>query len=176
MTALYLIVLVFVLTAAYGAASAAPWLPTKPRERRNLVAQLPMRGDETVYDLGCGDGTLLFALAAAHPGITAVGYDVALLPLCIGWARKLLSPRRYRKVHLRFGDLFRANIADADLVIIFLMSKAYPKLMEKFRRELPPHARIAVEAWPLPGVPASKTIEGDGLLPVYIYEGKACKS
>lgn len=176
MTALYVIGLAFVLSAAYGALSAAPWLPTRARERRNLVAKLPMNGTETVYDLGCGDGSLLFALADAHPSIRAVGYDVALFPLLLGWTRKLLSPRRYRRVSLRFGDLFLSSIRDADLVLIFLMSKAYPRLIDKFQAELKPDARVAVEAWPLPRTNCASTIEGDGLLPVYIYEGKAFRT
>lgn len=177
---LYLIVLAFALTSAYGAISAAPWVPTKAKERCNFLDQLPLKGDEKVYDLGCGTGSLLFAVAERYPGVTAIGYDVSLLPLCIGWVKKFVARVQgghkgspYANVHLKWRNLFTADIHDADLVFIFLMPKAYAKLAAKFSQELPLQARVAVEAWPIPAKPIQETISGQQLLPVYIYAGTA---
>lgn len=175
MEVLYGIVFIFVLTAAYGAYSAAPWVPTKSAERRHLVANLQLKGNETVYDLGCGDGSLLFNLVDAYPGVRVIGYEVALLPLMLGWVKKIIFFQRYRRVSLRFGNLFKAKISDADLVFVFLMAKVYPKLIHKFRQELAPEALVAVEAWPLPGVVPSSVIADDGLLSVYIYKAGSLK-
>lgn len=169
--ALYGLVLLLVVTTAYGAWSAAPWVPTKPRERRYLLDNLPLTGTERVYDLGCGNGSLLFAVVDRYPNVIAVGYEVSLLLLLVGWAKKALSPRRYRRVQLQWRNLFTADIHDADLVFVFLMPKAYAKLTAKFRRELPATARVAVEAWPLPGITAKTILSYEGMMTVYIYEG-----
>lgn len=167
---LFLIVFILILTAAIAGISAAPWLPTKPSQRKRLLDRLPLRGNETVYDLGCGDGSLLFALAKKYPGVRAVGVDISILPLMIGLGRKACRP--YPNVRLRFANLFTTDVRDADVVFIFLLSKAYPRLKAKFAAELRDNARVVVEAWPLPDLTPAETLRDDGQLPVYIYEGK----
>lgn len=165
---LFFIAFAFIVTAAVAGVSAAPWLPTKPSQRRKLLERLPMRGDERVVDLGCGDGSLLFAITKKYPDIRALGVDISLLPLAIGWIRKIMSRS---KVHLRFANLFTTNVRDADVVFIFLLSKAYPRLKAKFATELRDDARVIVEAWPLPDLEPTDTLRDEDQLPVYIYEG-----
>lgn len=172
---LFSILLIFVVTAAIAGISAAPWLPTKPSQRRRLLERLPLKGDEIIYDLGCGDGSLLFAVARKYPNIRAIGVDISLLPLIIGWIRKFVGNhkrRPYTNVRLRFANLFTVDVCDADVVFIFLLAKAYPRLKTKFAKKLRDDARVIVEAWPFPDLEAAATIREEGLLPVYIYEGK----
>ncbi|HCC83647.1 TPA: hypothetical protein DEP96_02240 [Candidatus Uhrbacteria bacterium] len=175
---LFLILLAIVISAAYAGYSAAPWVPTKPAQRQLVLDNLKfpssyggVRGGLTVVDLGCGDGAWLFAFAAKYPSITAIGYDISLLPLVIGQLRKLLSFKKFAHVHLRFGNLWRADISQADVVLIFLMRKIYPRLITKLSA-IPPHALVAIEAWPLPNLTPIQTITGPNLLPVYIYRGE----
>lgn len=169
---LFLIFMALLISAAIAGVSAAPWLPTKPSQRRKLLEQLPLTGNERIYDLGCGDGSLLFAIARKHPGVRAIGADISLLPLAIGAVRKLFGGSAYRNVRLRLANLFTTDVRDADVVFIFLLSKAYPRLKIKFAKELRDSARVVVEAWPLPDIEPLTTIRAEGLLPVYIYEGK----
>ncbi len=171
----FLIFMALLISAAVAGVSAAPWLPTKPSQRRKLLEQLPLKGNEKIYDLGCGDGSLLFAIAKKHPGIRAIGADISLLPLAIGWIRRFVGSHKgspYANVRLRFANLFTVDVHDADVVFIFLLSKAYPRLKTKFAKELRDDARVVVEAWPLPDMEPASTIRAEGLLPVYIYSGK----
>lgn len=172
-TALYVILFVIILSAAIAGASAAPWLPTKAKDRDHVLDGLALKGNETIVDLGCGDGAMLFTIAKRHPGTHCIGYDISLLPLVLGWIRKMFGG--YRNVHIRFGNLFTAPVENADVVFVFLLSKAYPRLISKFQRELHNHARIVVEAWPLPHCTPVQTLKAEGRLPVYIYEGGSCK-
>lgn len=174
----FLIFMALLISAAIAGISAAPWLPTKPSQRRKLLEQLPLKGTERVYDLGCGDGSLLFAIARKYPGVHAVGVDISILPMMIGWTRRIFTgigrdkSRPYTNVRLHLANLFTTDVRDADVVFIFLLSKAYPRLKTKFAKELRDDARVVVEAWPLPDVEPTSTIRAEGLLPVYIYEGK----
>ena len=59
----YIIGFLIILTFAIGAASAAPWLPTKNKQRQALTKIIPLKKGDVVYDLGCGDGVVLFDLA-----------------------------------------------------------------------------------------------------------------
>ena len=173
MTIVYIVIFVVVLSAAVAGVSAAPWLPTKAKDRKHVLDALPLRGDETIYDLGCGDGAMLFAIAKKYPDVRCIGYDISFLPLTIGWIRKVVGG--YRNVSIRFGNLFKTPVNDADIVFIFLLSKAYPRLITKFARELRDEAKIIVEAWALPDRKPLQTLKSEGRLPVYIYEGRSCK-
>ncbi|MFA5947186.1 MAG: methyltransferase [Patescibacteria group bacterium] len=172
---LQIIVLAIVISAAIAGVSAAPWLPTKPRDRAHLLNHLKLTPGQKVVDLGCGDGSMLFAVARKFPEVVCVGYDISLLPLFFGWARKLLYFKKYRHVHIRFGNLFKQSVEDADLVFIFLLSKSYPKLVELLKRDIKDEAQVVVEAWPFPNTTPLKTLKEDKLLSIFLYTGKSLR-
>lgn len=169
---LSVIAIAFLATYAYGTVSAAPWLPTKGPQIKQLTNLFPVTGSEIVYDLGCGTGGLLFELAKKYPNATFIGYDISLLPLCWGWMRKLFGGSKYKNVRLYWGNFFTKNISDANIVFVFLLSHAYKKLMFKFASELSDDATVIVEAWPFSDLKSERTVTDEGLLPVYFYSGK----
>lgn len=178
---LFFILFVIIGTMAWGSILAAPWVPTLSAQRKLLVDNLDLsaldprlRGDNgmmTIYDLGCGSGSILFEFADRYPNAKCIGYDVALFPLFIGLIVKLRHPIKYKNVSLRFGNFFKKHFADADVVVAFLMQKAYPKFIATLKRELKPNALIAIEAWPLPEIEPVQTIRGEKLVPWYVYRG-----
>ena len=115
---------------------------------------------------------MLFDIARRRPDVRAVGYDISLFPLLIGWVRKLAGGKRYRNVSLRFADLFRADISRADVVFVFLLPKSYPRLLTKLSAEAKDAAIIVVEAWPFDGLAPVRAVRAQGLLPMYYYEGR----
>ncbi len=171
----WILVALILFSAAWGCLSAAPWVPTRAKQRDQLFKHIRLGSSDVIIDLGCGTGTLLFAAVRVYPGVIARGYEVSVLPLVMGLIHKFSAFTHYRNVSLRFGDLFQAPIADADVVVIFLLSSCYPKLIEKLKRELKPTARVIVEAWPLPNIEPMQTIREDGLLPIFVYEAKAIR-
>lgn len=171
-TVLWIIFLIVLCSAAIAGWSAAPWLPTLPSQRRHLLANLKLIDGQRVVDLGCGDGSMLFAVARLNPEVICVGYEISLLPLFIAWTRKLMFYKTYRNVHIRFGNLFKQDVRSADIVFIFLLSRCYPKLLTELKGKISPAAKVIVEAWPLPGIEPVETLKAEGLLPVYIYTGE----
>ncbi len=178
-TILFIIVFLLLASFAWGSLLAAPWVPTLKAQRDLLIEHLDvhsldprMRGDDgilTIYDLGCGSGSMLFAFAEKYPTARCIGYDVSLLPLAIGLFRKLRSPKKYRNVSLRFGNFFTKHFSDANLIVAFLMQKAYKKFIAKLSTELQSETLVAIEAWPLPNRTPAQTIQGEKLVPWYIY-------
>ena len=122
-----------------------------------------------VVDLGCGDGAFLFAAAQHFPNVDFTGYDISFLPLAIAYLRKLLGWKRYRNVHIRFGNLFAQDISTYDVVFAFLLSKCYPRLKQKLAREMKPNALAVFEAWALDGVTSARTVNHPGVLPIFFY-------
>lgn len=166
---LFFIFFILIATMAWGAMLAAPWVPTLSAQRKLLVDNLIIAPTSTIYDLGCGSGSILFEFADRYPNATCIGYDVALFPLFLGWMTKYRHPKRYKNVSLKFGNFFNRPFTDADVVVAFLMQKAYPKFIATLTRNLKPTALVAIEAWPLPQMTPIQTIEGEKLLSWYIY-------
>lgn len=173
---LFIVAFVLVATLALGAVSSAPWLPTRKKERDMIIAALPMKPGTVVYDLGCGDGAMLFALADAFPGIRAYGYEIALPPLIAGWIRCALGGAKYRNVHMYFRDFFGKDFSDADVLFVFSTPRMLERVRELLVRSVRDDALVIIEAWPFSGIPYERKLGGsDGVLPVYVYSGKAVR-
>lgn len=164
-------------TMMLGGVSAASWVPTKKDQRERLLEHVSIKSGAKVYDLGCGNGAVLFAMADRYPGIRAVGYEIAVLPLAFGLARKFASGSAYRGVSLCWRDFFGRDLSDADAVFVFLLPRSHARVASKLARELRDDAVVIVEAWPLPGAVLERTIQGDErLLPMYVYSGAGLRA
>ncbi len=154
-------------SAAIAGLSAAPWLPTRKGEIELLKEALGDIDGKTVYDLGCGDGRILFSLANDFPDATLIGIELSIAPFLYAVTRKYLG--RYKNVSIRYGNFFRHDLSNADIIITFLLEKAYPKLLKKFDTELKSGAQIFVEAWPYQDRKPNHVFEKPGRLKIFEY-------
>lgn len=176
-TAVFAVSYVLLGTLALGGMSAAPWVRTRKRLREFIAAKVDFKDGDVVYDLGCGDGAVLFSIADRRPGIRSIGYEIALLPYAIGLVTKALGGGKYRNVAIRCRDFFGKDLSDADGVFIFLLEESYPRVMKKLAKELRDDAQVVVAAWPFPGVAAERTERAaEDVLPVYFYRGSALRA
>jgi len=164
---LYLLVFLILATAAYGAYSAAPFLPTRKGDVGRMIDLAQIKPGERVYDLGSGDGRLVFA--AAKKGAEAIGIEIFILPYLYSW---VISWGR-KNAKILFGDLFNYDIRGADVVFIFLLNKSYGRLVEKFSKELKPGTRVIVGCWEIEEWKdklARKDKPSENVLPIYTYK------
>ena len=161
----YLLGFMILATAAYGAWSSAPYLPTKKRDVERMMKLADIKPGERVYDLGCGDGRLVFASAKA--GAEAIGVEVFILPYLYARIKCLW----HKGARILFGDFYNYDLRGADVVFIFLMGKAYDKLAKKLESELKTGSRVIVYCWPIDAfrdkLAASDRSDKD--LPIYLY-------
>lgn len=133
------------------------WIPTQPEFIEGFFELAPMLPSDTVYDLGCGDGRLLFAALEKGAG-RAVGIDID--PERIISAREEARKRNLEdKVTFLEGDVLEANLADASVVFCYLISAASAVLRPKFEAELKPGTRVVMESFPVPGWRPVRTFE-----------------
>lgn len=170
MWVLFFVLWLILCSAAIAGISAAPWVPTRKRELAHLT-KIPFQKNGTVIDLGCGSGTVLFALAQLRPDLRLIGYEISLLPLFLAYARKYTHRARYKQVSIRFGNLFHQDLSQADGLIIFLLERTYQKLLSRLVDRLKDDCLLVVEAWEFPGLTPEETLEQEQALPLYLYRG-----
>ena len=90
--------------ADYAANSAAQQIWA-----RELIAQLHLRGDEHVLDVGCGDGKVTAELARAVPKGSVIGIDAS--PEMIRFARKTFPPGKHPNLEFQVMDARNIRLA-----------------------------------------------------------------
>jgi len=87
---------------AWNAADYAVNSAVQQTWARELIAQLQLRGDEYVLDVGCGDGKVSAEIAQAVPRGSVVGVDAS--PQMIEFARKTFPPGKIPNLEFHVMD------------------------------------------------------------------------
>jgi len=118
----------------------SPWVPNFPSRIRRALAMVEVCPGEVVYDLGAGDGRVLL-IAAGDFAAVAVGIEIEPVHCAVIWLRALLSGLRSR-VTIHCGDFYKASLADADVVFVYLTSGQMGRLRGHLERHSQPGARV----------------------------------
>jgi SAM-dependent methyltransferase len=111
--------------------------------------------EDTVYDLGSGDGRILIA-AARDRGARAVGIEID--PELVESSREtILSAGVADRVQVRRGDLFKQDLRPATVITLYLRPYTNVQLRPQFDR-LRPGTRIVSHMFSMPGAKPAKTI------------------
>ena len=131
------------------------FIPTPPEDIEGFFDLAPLSPSDVVYDLGSGDGRLLFAALERGAG-RAVGVELdheRVLQARLSAKSKGVEDR----VTIVEGDVLEVGIADATVVLCYLISAASAALKPKFESELKAGSRVVMETFPVPGWKAAET-------------------
>ena len=117
-----------------------PYLPTTESAVQAMLKLAGVKSTDIVYDLGCGDGRIVIA-AAKDFGAHGVGIDLnpERIQEAKANAKKAGVEDRVRFVE---GDLFTADIHDATVVTLFLLTSVNQRLRPKLQADLKPGTRV----------------------------------
>jgi hypothetical protein len=94
------------------------WVPTPDEVVQRMLRMAKVTAQDTVYDLGAGDGKI--AIAAGKIGATSVGIeynpDMAKLAQCYVQAENLAG-----KTRIIQGDVFKEDFSKASVVTMYLL-------------------------------------------------------
>src|SRR5918993_386781 len=147
------------------AQSLAPFVPSPPEVVDRMLTLAGVTPQDVVYDLGCGDGRIPIAAAKKY-GARGVGLDID--PRRIEEARA--NARAAGVEHLvefRLEDVMTADVSQASVVTLYLLSSSNAKLRPMLTKTLRPGARIVSHAfsmgaeWPADTVDHFVTSAGD---------------
>lgn len=133
-----------------------PFVPTPWVILDEMLRLAEIRPDDTVYDLGSGDGRLVIAAAERHG---ARGVGVERHPDLVVYSRSLAETRGVaNRVRFVEGDVLQASVRDATVVMMYLLPRLVVQLVPKLRAELPVGARIISHDYPLEPWRPDKTL------------------
>ena len=131
--------------ARQQAASLAPYVPTPYHVVNRMLDLANVTKDDVVYDLGCGDGRIVIT-AAERYGARGVGIDYD--PERIAEARANAERRGVQDlVTFIEQDAMQADVSEATVVTLYLLSSSNRKLRPILTRQLRPGSRIVSHAF-----------------------------
>ena len=148
----------------------APYVSSPLRVVDRMLELAHIKPGETVYDLGSGDGRVLIAAAEKYKA-HAVGIEISpkLVAEASAHIDKLGLADQARVIQ---GDMLKADLSRADVVIIYLVTSLNEKLRPRLEKFLKAGARVISHDYAVPGwKPArvEKTADRHTHL-IYVYE------
>ncbi len=140
----------------------APYLPTLSKHVETALQLADLKKDQTLLELGCGDGKVV--VAAAKQGFNVVGYELNPILAGLAWLRT----RRYRKqVTIIWGDFWKKDWPNAEVIFVFLLPKYMEKLSETIAKYEYRPIKLVSFAFEIKTKKPSKTQDG-----LFVYEYK----
>lgn len=150
--AITLSLLLFLLSMIWPPDSPwSPWWRTNGKVAQAMLKLANVTKRDIIYDLGCGDGTLLLN-AAKLKGARGVGVEIDPSRVLIAQIRLLLGGVS-GLVTIKRKDLFSENISQASIVVVYLVPKTLRRLESKFSKELKPGTKVISYVYPIDYLP-----------------------
>jgi cyclopropane fatty-acyl-phospholipid synthase-like methyltransferase len=122
-----------------------------------MLALSKIKVAERVYDLGCGDGRLVFA--AAKHGAIAIGYEMSIPAYLLAKSSSLF----HKKSSIRYGNLWKQDYRDADVIFCYFLKDTMQDFEAKIWPTLKTGCRVVSHAFAMKNVKESGR-EGDAVL------------
>ncbi|MDH3442782.1 MAG: class I SAM-dependent methyltransferase [Deltaproteobacteria bacterium] len=118
----------------------APFVPTPEEVVVRMLELAEIRSGDVLYDLGSGDGRIVFA-AAKRYGIKAVGFEID--PALVKISREFIKQAGLEKLaEIRDQDVFTVDFSPASVVTMYLYPGAVLRLRPALRSQLKPGSRV----------------------------------
>ena len=142
--------LTFAQKPEYHPNQLAPFVPSPYQIVSKMLELAKIKPGEKVYDLGSGDGrVVIFAVQKYDAKAVGIELSPRLVKSSQEEIQRLGLTDRASIVH---GDVFEAELGDADVVILYLMRDSNNTLKPKLEKALKPGARVIshdyeIEGW-----------------------------
>ena len=145
---LLLVVLVISITLAMmwslgNLKNKVPFVTAANAVLKDIALALDIKDDSLVYDLGCGDGRMLFYLAQNNPKASYIGIENNRFAVILA---RFLATINYKKngnkVTILNQDFFKVDLSKATHLYTYLYPQMMDELLPKFEKELKPGTKL----------------------------------
>lgn len=110
----------------------SPYVPTKKDEIGKILTRAKLEKGQHFYELGAGDGRVVKEAVKRYQ---VKGLAVEINPLLVYYARLLSWFEKLEHITFRRNNFFQTDLAQADVIFLFLMPKVLERLKPKIARE-----------------------------------------
>ncbi|MEM3507263.1 MAG: rRNA adenine N-6-methyltransferase family protein [Candidatus Bathyarchaeia archaeon] len=135
--------------------SCAPFVSSPPEVVKKMLEIANVGPNDVVYDLGCGDGRILFMAVKDFNAKKAVGYEIRE-DLYKSTLSEIQKQNLIGRVQVINKDLFKADISEATVITLYLTSIANERLKQKLIDEARYGTRVVSHDFRIAGWQASK--------------------
>lgn len=132
----------------------APSFPTPQVVVDRMLELAQVKPNEYVYDLGCGDGRIVIT-AAQKFNAKGVGIEIRrdIYETTLGRVNSLGLSDQVKIIH---GNALKADLSQADVVTLYLLTSSNEKLRPILEKGLKPTARVVSHDFEIRGWKAAK--------------------
>lgn len=162
-----LCVAMMLIGSVAGSFFGAPFIPSGNKITEKMVKMAKVKKTDRVFDLGCGDGRIVFM--AEKYSDYCVGVEISPPVWLIAQLRKLITRK---KAKIRLGDIFSIkDIKEADVIFIYLLPQMVKRFHKKIYPQLKSGTRIVCHAFTIKELKPSKIItrEESGHAPLFLF-------
>ena len=136
------------------------FVPTPEPVVEAMLQVAKVTKNDTVYDLGCGDGRIPVTAAKKYG---ARGVCVDIDPVRIKEANERVAKENVGSlVKVVQGDLFEVDLSPASVVTLYLLPSLNLKLLPKLMKELRPGTRIVSHSFDMGDWKPEQEVDVDG--------------
>lgn len=136
--------------------TGAPYVPTRAKASKRMIELAQISKGTRVYDLGSGDGKLLFL--AAEKGAIATGFEINPFLVLFTNIKAFCSPYKTR-VRAIWKNFWNSNLSNADVILLYLIPWKMEKLEQKLLKETKPGTLIISNSFIFPHIPCTNRDE-----------------
>lgn len=161
------VLLLFVITSAFLGflLTRVPFVPTYASDVEFFVKKLGISTKDTFYDLGSGDGKVVF-LVEKLSGAKAKGFELTWWTHWLARAKKIFKKSRAQFVNRNF---FKQDWSEATVIYGYLYPPLMGRVKEKFLTECKPGSIAVIRDFPFPGLEPTEKIYRPKNHELYIY-------
>jgi predicted RNA methylase len=148
--------------------SSGAYIPTHPEIIRAMLELAQVSSDDVVMDLGCGDGRILIMAVQEYGARRAVGYEFETHIFTLA-EHNVRAQNLQNQITVIRDDLFNANVAEADVITVYLTTMAMERLPSKLRLETKNGTRIVSNGHQIPDWTITKSTFVGPLQRIFLY-------
>ena len=130
--------------------SLAPYVPSPLNIVREMLGLAGAGPSDVVYDLGCGDGRVLFAAVDEFNVSRAVGYELDG-EMVEALEKRIRDSGMVGRISVIQANFMEVDLTKASVVTIYLTTSGNVKLRPKLEADLKPGARVVSHDFPVHG-------------------------
>jgi SAM-dependent methyltransferase len=135
--------LLFILWTIGIFINRVPFITTSSSILKDIKEALDINDDSVIYDLGCGDGRILFYLSSFNKKAKYIGIENSLFPILLAWVGNLLNKRKNGvEVKIINSNFFNEDLSQATHIFTYLYPNVMDELLPKLKKELKPGVKL----------------------------------